>query len=47
MNYEIDFIGISEETGDADAICFRYYDDQYGRYRVFVYDGGTRTMGKL
>jgi beta-lactamase superfamily II metal-dependent hydrolase len=46
MNYEIDFIGVSEETGDADAICFRYYDDKHGRYRVFVYDGGTQNYGE-
>jgi beta-lactamase superfamily II metal-dependent hydrolase len=46
MKYEIDFIGIPEETGDADAICFRYYDDNYGRYRVFVYDGGTQNYGE-
>jgi beta-lactamase superfamily II metal-dependent hydrolase len=46
MNYEIDFIGIQEETGDADAICFRYYDDSCGRYRVFVYDGGTQKYGE-
>jgi beta-lactamase superfamily II metal-dependent hydrolase len=46
MNYEIDFIGIPEETGDADAICFRYYDNKLGRYRVFVYDGGTENYGE-
>jgi hypothetical protein len=46
MNYEIDFIGIPEETGDADAICFRYYDDKYGRYRVFVYDGSIQKYGE-
>jgi beta-lactamase superfamily II metal-dependent hydrolase len=46
MNYEIDFIGLPEETGDADAICFRYYDDAYGHYRVFVYDGGTQKYGE-
>jgi beta-lactamase superfamily II metal-dependent hydrolase len=47
MNYEIDFIGISEETEDADAICFRYHDDSYRRYRVFVYDGGIQKYGEF
>jgi hypothetical protein len=46
MSYEIDFIGIPEETGDADAICFRYYDNELKRYRVFVYDGGTQKYGE-
>jgi beta-lactamase superfamily II metal-dependent hydrolase len=46
MNYEIDFIGVPEETRDADAICFRYYDDSLRRYQVFVYDGGTQKYGE-
>ena len=27
MKYELDFIGIEEHSKDADAICFRYYDN--------------------
>ena len=45
MKYEMDFIGIQEETQDADAICFRYYDEALGRYVVCVYDGGLEAYG--
>ena len=46
MKYEIDFIGIDEETTNADAICFRFYSDSLQRYVVGVYDGGTQTYGE-
>lgn len=45
MKYEIDFIGIKEETQDADAICFRYYDERQQRYIVCIYDGGLKSYG--
>lgn len=45
MKYEMDFIGIQEKTKDADAICFRYYDEALGRYVVCVYDGGLEAYG--
>ncbi len=46
MKYEVDFIGIDEETTDADAICFRFFADNLNRYVVGVYDGGTQIYGE-
>ena len=46
MNFEVDFIGISEETCSADAICFRYFSEYENRYIIGVYDGGTKIFGK-
>lgn len=45
MRYEIDFLGLRKETKDADAICFRYYDEILQRYVVGVYDGGLTEYG--
>jgi beta-lactamase superfamily II metal-dependent hydrolase len=45
MKYEIDVIGVDEDTTDADAICFRYYSEKHGRFLTFVYDGGTQEYG--
>lgn len=44
MSYEIDFIGVSEETKDATAICFRWKNPD-GNYTVGVFDGGISTYG--
>lgn len=46
MPYELEFIGIDKEAKDADAICFRYYDDSLGRYVIGIYDGGTSDYGE-
>ncbi len=46
MPYELEFIGIDREAKDADAICFRYYDNSLNRYVVGVYDGGTSDYGE-
>lgn len=46
MKYELDFLGINEEGKDADAICFRFYDDSLQRYVVGVYDGGFQKYGE-
>lgn len=46
MKYELDFIGIEEHSKDADAICFRYYDNILKRYVVVVYDGGLQKYGE-
>lgn len=45
MKYEIEFFGIDEDTRDADAICFRYFDEKIQRFVVCVYDGGTIDYG--
>lgn len=45
MKYEIEFFGINEDTSDADAICFRYFDEKFQRFVVCVYDGGTIDYG--
>lgn len=45
MPYEIDFIGIQEETKDADAICFRW-KNIYSSYTIGVYDGGFKIHGE-
>lgn len=44
MAYEIDFIGINEETKDSDAIGIRWKEE--GRYKVGVYDGGITKYGE-
>ena len=31
MKYEIDFLGLKQKTKDADALCFRYYDEALQR----------------
>lgn len=47
MKYELEFIGINKETTkDADAICFRYYDESERRYKIGVFDGGTKDHGE-
>ena len=45
MKYEIDFLGLKQKTKDADALCFRYYDEALQRYVVGVYDGGLTEYG--
>lgn len=47
MKYEIEFIGINQgqESKNADAICFRYYDNSLGRFVTGVYDGGFKEYG--
>ena len=44
MAYEIDFIGIGEETKDADAIAMRW-KTATGGYKIGVYDGGIQAYG--
>ncbi|QOX62378.1 MBL fold metallo-hydrolase [Anoxybacterium hadale] len=47
MNYEIDFIGVNEESSkDAAATCLRFYSQELGRYVIIVYDGGFAVHGK-
>lgn len=46
MKYEIDFLGVNEETCDTDAICFRFFSEEEQRYIVGVYDGGTQKYGE-
>lgn len=46
LPYELEFVGINKEAKDADAICFRYYDESLKRYVVGVYDGGTLDYGE-
>lgn len=46
MAYEIDFIGVGSECKqDADAICFRWLDEN-GKYKIAVYDGGLQAHGE-
>ncbi len=45
MAYEIDFIGINEESKDSDAIAFRWKDSN-GNYKIGVYDGGIQAYGE-
>lgn len=45
MAYEIDFIGISEESKDSDAIAFRWKVDEKN-YKIGVYDGGIQAYGE-
>lgn len=45
MKYEIDFIGINKEGKDADAICFRYFNENDNKYHIGIYDGGTNDYG--
>ena len=45
MAYELDFIGISEESKDADAIGIRWKTDN-DSYVVGVYDGGIKAYGE-
>lgn len=44
MAYEMDFIGVNEETQDATAICMRW-KNQDGTYTVGVVDGGFSAYG--
>lgn len=47
MQYEIDFIGVNEESSkDASATCFRFYSNELGRYVIVVYDGGFSAHGR-
>lgn len=45
MGYELDFIGVNEETKDADAIGMRW-DKGNQNYVVGVYDGGLKVYGE-
>lgn len=45
MAYEIDFIGIDEDSKDSDAIAFRWKDEN-GNYKIGVYDGGIQAYGE-
>lgn len=45
MAYEIDFIGINEETQDATAICIRWKNND-GSYTIGVVDGGFSAHGE-
>lgn len=45
MKYELEFLGVNEETCNADAICFRFFSEEDQRYIVGVYDGGTQKFG--
>lgn len=45
MRYELEFIGINEDSCDADAICMRYFDSELNRYIVGIYDGGIQKYG--
>lgn len=45
MKYELEFIGINEDSCDADAICMRFFDSDKGRYVIGVYDGGIQKYG--
>jgi len=44
MGYEVDFIGVNEETKDADAIAIRWKEGT--GYKVGVYDGGITKYGE-
>ena len=47
MKYEVDFIGVNEESSkDAAATCLRFYSQELGRYVIVVYDGGFSAHGK-
>lgn len=45
MGYELDFIGVNEETKDADAIGLRL-DKGNQSYVIGVYDGGLKIYGE-
>lgn len=45
MTYEIEFIGLQEETNDATAICMRWINEN-GSYTIGVFDGGFALHGK-
>ena len=45
MGYEINFIGVSEETKDADAIALRWEDQEITK-DIGVYDGGNQKYGE-
>lgn len=45
MAYEIDFIGVGDDTKkDADAIAIRW-KDKNDNYKIAVYDGGLQAHG--
>lgn len=44
MAYEIDFIGINEETKDSDAIAIRWKEED--EYKIGIYDGGITKYGE-
>lgn len=46
MKYELEFIGVNEDTCDADAICLRFFNEKTGKYIIGVYDGGTKKHGE-
>lgn len=45
MAYELDFIGVNEETKDADAIGIRWQESDES-YAIGVYDGGIKVYGE-
>ena len=45
MGYEINFIGITEETKDADAIALRW-EDNGKTTTIGIYDGGNQKYGE-
>ncbi len=47
MKYEIDFIGVKGEGGDAAAIAMRYWPDETkDEFKTLVFDGGSKEYGK-
>lgn len=44
MDYELDFIGVSEQTKDADAIGIHWIDNNV--HTIGIYDGGFELHGK-
>lgn len=44
MNYELDFIGVSEQTKDADAIGIHWIDNDV--HTIGIYDGGFELHGE-
>ena len=43
MKYELDFIGVNEETKDADAIGIHWIENDI--HTIGIYDGGFSTHG--
>lgn len=44
MAYELEFIGVNEETQDATAICMRWQNAD-GTYSIGIFDGGLKAHG--
>lgn len=45
VKYELEIMGLDEKTGNADAICFRFFSETKNKFIVGVYDGGTKIYG--